>query len=125
MRAMPQDSHQCFDAIANHGGVVLFLGRSDAGKSTRIQELVGLITGRGGSVAVLDADVGQSTYGLPTTLTLVHFSSEAKANSGKEGPPLSVGSIRADENIPFGQLGMTFQSRLNRPHRFLTERDTA
>jgi GTP-binding protein EngB required for normal cell division len=43
MRATPQDSHQCFDAIANDGGVVLFLGRSDVGKSTRIQELVGLV----------------------------------------------------------------------------------
>jgi GTP-binding protein EngB required for normal cell division len=53
MRISPQDSHQCFDAIANHGGVVLFLGRSDVAKSTRIQELVGQVTGRGDSVAEL------------------------------------------------------------------------
>jgi polynucleotide 5'-kinase involved in rRNA processing len=62
MRATPQDSPRCFDVIANRGGVVLFLGRSDVGKSTRLQELVGRVTGYGGSVAVLDADVGQSTY---------------------------------------------------------------
>jgi len=102
MRATPQDSHQCFDAIANHGGVVLFLGRSDAGKSTRIQELVGLITGRGGSVAVLDADVGQSTYGLPTTLTLVHFSSEAKEPTPEVIARFFVGAIS-----PVGHLLQT------------------
>jgi polynucleotide 5'-hydroxyl-kinase GRC3/NOL9 len=102
MRATPQDSHQCFDAIANDGGVVLFLGRSDVGKSTRIQELVGLVTGCGGNVAVLDADVGQSTYGLPTTLTLVHFSAAAQAPTPAVIARFFVGAIS-----PVGHLLQT------------------
>ena len=102
MRLTPQDSRQCFDAIANHGGVVLFLGRGDVGKSTRIQELVGQVTERGDSVAVLDADVGQSTYGLPTTLTLVHFSAEARDPTPAEIARFFVGAIS-----PVGHLLQT------------------
>ena len=55
----------------------MFLERSDVGKSRRIHELVGRVTARGGSAAVLDADLGQSTYGLPTTLNLVRFAVDA------------------------------------------------
>jgi hypothetical protein len=44
----------------------------------------------------------------------------SKANSGKE-TPLSIGRSGVDEHIPFGQLGMTLQSTLNRAHGFLAQ----
>lgn len=102
MCAALHDAPQCFDSIATHGGVVLFLGRSDVGKSTRIHELVGLITRRGNSVAVLDADVGQSTYGIPTTLTLVHFTDAAKEPTPEVLARFFVGAIS-----PVGHLLQT------------------
>jgi polynucleotide 5'-hydroxyl-kinase GRC3/NOL9 len=77
MHPLSQDFHRSLETISDRGGVAILLGRSDVGKSTRIHELVGQVTTRGGSVAVLDADLGQSTYGLPTTLTLVRFAADA------------------------------------------------
>lgn len=73
MRPRLPDFRRCLETLANQGGVAFFLGRSDVGKSTRILDLVGQVIAGGGSAAVLDADLGQSTYGLPTTLNLVRF----------------------------------------------------
>lgn len=73
MRSRLSDFHHCLETLVNQGGTAFFLGRSDVGKSTRILDLVGQVTANGGSAAVLDADLGQSTYGLPSTLNLVRF----------------------------------------------------
>ena len=50
-------------------GTVLVVGGSDTGKSTLVRWLVQRL-GRDQRVAWLDADPGQSTLGLPTTLNL-------------------------------------------------------
>jgi len=50
-------------------GTVLFLGRSDSGKSTLVKYLLGELTSLGLSVAVVDADIGQSFLGLPGTVS--------------------------------------------------------
>jgi len=102
MHTTPPDSHTCFDRIANQGGVILLLGRSDVGKSTRIRELVEQVTGSGGSAAILDADVGQSTYGVPTTLTLVHFAAAAAGPKAEVIARFFVGAIS-----PVGHLLQT------------------
>jgi polynucleotide 5'-hydroxyl-kinase GRC3/NOL9 len=59
--------------MTEQGGKFLVLGRTDVGKSTLLQNFVRLVTAHKKSVAVLDADLGQSTYGLPTTLNLIRF----------------------------------------------------
>jgi polynucleotide 5'-hydroxyl-kinase GRC3/NOL9 len=93
MRSTPNDFHSRLDTLAHSGGVALFLGRSDVGKTTRVQELVGRVTACGGSAAVLDADLGQSTYGLPTTLTLVRFAAGAGPSRPKSVATFFVGAI--------------------------------
>jgi len=49
---------------------------------------------------------------------------QVKAIAGKE-VPLSVGSRRADEDIPLGQFWMAFQSTLDRTHGLLAHRNAA
>ena len=49
---------------------------------------------------------------------------QVKAIAGKE-VPLSVGSRRADEDIPRGQFWMAFQSTLDRTHGLLAQRNAA
>ena len=71
---LSQDFRALLKVVTGRGGVFLVLGRTDVGKSMLVQSLVRLVTARGEAVAVLDADLGQSTYGLPTTLNLVRFS---------------------------------------------------
>lgn len=54
-----------------------------------------------------------------------HERGDSKANSGKENPPISVRSSGADEDVPLGQLGMTLQSRFDRPHGCLVQGNAA
>lgn len=51
-------------------GTVMVIGASDTGKSTLACYLFQKLSLQGQSAAYLDADVGQSTLGLPTTLNL-------------------------------------------------------
>ena len=56
--------------LASLSGVLLVVGAPDTGKSTFARWLVDRLAQVGQPVALLDGDVGQSSLGLPTTLTL-------------------------------------------------------
>jgi polynucleotide 5'-hydroxyl-kinase GRC3/NOL9 len=51
-------------------GTVMVIGRSDTGKTTLARYLFHQLCRHHGKVGFLDCDVGQSTLGLPTTMTL-------------------------------------------------------
>ena len=98
----PQAFRSLLKALTDQGGVFFLLGRSDVGKSTLVENLVRLVTARGQTVAVLDADLGQSTYGLPTTLNLVSFS------PGIESPePEIIARVFVGATSPVGHLLQT------------------
>jgi polynucleotide 5'-hydroxyl-kinase GRC3/NOL9 len=102
VEASPQQFRVLLQEMAKSGGVYFVLGRTDVGKSTVVQNLVRLITGQGQAVAVLDADLGQSTYGLPTTLNLVRF------RPGVEPPaPELLASVFVGTASPVGHLLQT------------------
>lgn len=88
--------------IAAQGGIFFVLGRTDVGKSTLIQNLVRLVTARREPVAVIDADLGQSTYGLPTTLNLVRFSPAVEPSE-----PELIASVFVGATSPVGHLLQT------------------
>jgi polynucleotide 5'-hydroxyl-kinase GRC3/NOL9 len=50
-------------------GSVLFLGRSDSGKSNLVKYLLGEVAAAGVTVALVDADLGQSFLALPGTVS--------------------------------------------------------
>ncbi len=52
------------------GGVVVVLGASDAGKSTLIAVLANAAVEAGRAVAIVDSDVGQSSIGPPTCVSM-------------------------------------------------------
>jgi polynucleotide 5'-kinase involved in rRNA processing len=60
-------------------GTTLLLGRTDSGKSTLARWLFGALQPRFQRVGWLDADMGQSSLGLPTTLNLVLTASTPSA----------------------------------------------
>jgi len=64
-------------AASHEGGTFFALGKTDVGKTTLLQGLAKLILAAGNTVAILDGDLGQSTYGLPTTLNLMLLRSDA------------------------------------------------
>jgi polynucleotide 5'-hydroxyl-kinase GRC3/NOL9 len=65
-----------FTEFKKHKGTALILGATDSGKSTLAKYLVKRLTGEGITVSVVDADVGQSSLGLPGTISMKVFSNE-------------------------------------------------
>ena len=53
---------------AIHDRVILMMGAKDTGKTTCTRDLANELFRRGYSVGVIDADVGQSDIGPPTTI---------------------------------------------------------
>jgi polynucleotide 5'-hydroxyl-kinase GRC3/NOL9 len=60
---------EVIDAAAE-AAVVLIIGESDTGKTTLVTALANAAFARGGRVGVVDADLGQSEIGPPTTIGL-------------------------------------------------------
>src|SRR5438093_7460441 len=65
----PLDPAPALEAAAE-ARVTLILGTSDTGKTSLAARLAGALAARGDRVAVVDADVGQSEIGPPTTVGL-------------------------------------------------------
>jgi polynucleotide 5'-kinase involved in rRNA processing len=63
------------DRAARHAHTVLFLGGTDAGKSTIARATAAFALRLGRSVAYIDADVAQKTVGPPTTVGMKHIRS--------------------------------------------------
>jgi polynucleotide 5'-hydroxyl-kinase GRC3/NOL9 len=76
-------------------GTVMVVGASDTGKSTLACYLYQELCSRGCLAAYLDADIGQSTLGLPTTLNLALASEPGDDRFPPQGPSVTyfVGSI--------------------------------
>lgn len=55
-------------ALADQGGAVLVIGDSDTGKTEFCKELLRAVLARGRCAAWIDADIGQSTLGPPSTV---------------------------------------------------------
>jgi polynucleotide 5'-kinase involved in rRNA processing len=68
---VPANAHpDVLDELLARGGVVFLVGGIDTGKTTFGLELVRRAASAGLSAALVDADIGQSTVGPPTTIGL-------------------------------------------------------
>lgn len=74
---MKLDIEQVYERLLATPGVVFLLGGIDTGKTTFGIELLRRALGAGIRSAVVDAEIGQSTIGPPTTVGLKYFSGEA------------------------------------------------
>jgi polynucleotide 5'-hydroxyl-kinase GRC3/NOL9 len=70
-------------------GTVMVVGRSDTGKTTLARYLFHQLCGHHGKVGFLDCDVGQSTLGLPTTMTLALSATAEESNFPPRGGAFS------------------------------------
>lgn len=92
------DLEEAYQRILSSPGVVMLLGGIDTGKTTFGVELVRRATEAGIAAALVDAEVGQSTVGPPTTvgLKLCAGMRELSTASLREADSLAfVGSISA------------------------------
>ncbi len=68
---VPDDAHsEALDRLLGRGGVIFLVGGIDTGKTTFGLELLRRAASAGFPAALVDADVGQSTVGPPTTIGL-------------------------------------------------------
>jgi len=70
-------------------GTVMVIGKSDTGKTTLARYLFHQLCGHYGKVGFLDCDVGQSTLGLPTTMTLALSATDGESSFPSRGEAFS------------------------------------
>jgi len=72
----PRGWFDLLDALREEKGVAIILGATDTGKSTFTQFLITHLCQKGLKVALVDADIGQSFLGPPTTIGFSIFKSD-------------------------------------------------
>ncbi len=72
---LPEAWRQAADVVQTEGGMTLILGDTNSGKTTLLKYLAERLSHRDQPIAVVDADIGQSTIGPPTTICGVVFKS--------------------------------------------------
>ncbi len=74
--AAPREWFRLLDALEKEKGVAIILGATDTGKTTLANFLILNLCRRGLKVALVDADIGQSSLGPPTAIGLAIFRSD-------------------------------------------------
>jgi polynucleotide 5'-hydroxyl-kinase GRC3/NOL9 len=105
--AAPKEWVALLDVLKEEKGIAILLGATDAGKSTLAKFLILHLCQRGLKVALIDADIGQSFLGPPTTIGLSVF----KPDPGWEvvfSPPeiFFVGSATPEGHFPIFLKGV-------------------
>ena len=71
----PKEWFLLLDVLKEEKGIVILLGATDTGKSSLIKYLILNLCQQGLKVALVDADIGQSSLGPPTTIGFAVFKS--------------------------------------------------
>lgn len=74
------------NSLEKEKGIAILLGTTDTGKSTLSKFLITHLCQMGLKIALVDADIGQSLLGLPTTIGLALFESTSGHRKGKNDP---------------------------------------
>lgn len=72
----PKEWYALLDILEREKGVAIILGATDTGKSTLAKFLIFHLCQRGVTIALVDADIGQSFLGPPATIGLSLFKSD-------------------------------------------------
>src|SRR4030067_3879224 len=72
----PKEWFEVLDVLEKEKGMAILLGATDTGKSTLAKFLIFNLCKRGLKVALVDADIGQSFLGPPSTIGFAVFKSD-------------------------------------------------
>ncbi len=105
--AAPGDWFGALDILEKEKGLAVILGASDTGKSTLAKFLIFNLCERGLKVALVDADIGQSFLGPPTTIGLSLFKSDPDWKLLLSPPEIFfVGSTTPEGHFPVHLKGV-------------------
>jgi polynucleotide 5'-hydroxyl-kinase GRC3/NOL9 len=103
----PKEWFPLLDVLREEKGIVILLGAADTGKSTLAQFLILNLCQRGLKVALIDADVGQSTLGPPATIGFAVFKSDPNWEVVLSPPEIFfVGSTTPEGHFPIFLRGV-------------------
>ena len=102
----PKEWFYVLDVLEKEKGVAILLGTTDTGKSTLAQFLITHFCQKGFKVALVDADIGQSFLGPPTTIGFAVFKSDPTWEIVLSVPEIFfVGSITPEGYFPIHLKG--------------------
>jgi polynucleotide 5'-hydroxyl-kinase GRC3/NOL9 len=103
----PKQWHALLDVLEKERGMAIILGATDTGKSTLTKFLIFNLCKRGLKVALVDADIGQSFIGPPSTIGFAVFKSDPDWEVVLSPPEIFfVGSITPEGCFPIHLKGV-------------------
>jgi len=103
----PKEWYSVLEVLEKEKGVAILLGATDTGKSTLAKFLILNLCKRSLKVALVDADIGQSFLGPPTTIGLAVFKSYPDWEIVLSSPEIFfVGSTTPEGNFPLHLKGV-------------------
>jgi polynucleotide 5'-hydroxyl-kinase GRC3/NOL9 len=103
----PKEWHALLDVLEKERGIAIILGATDTGKSTLAKFLIFNLCQRRLRVALVDADIGQSFLGPPTTIGLAVFKSDPDWEVVLSPPEIFfVGSTTPEGHFPIHLKGV-------------------
>jgi polynucleotide 5'-hydroxyl-kinase GRC3/NOL9 len=103
----PKEWFALLDVLKEEKGIAIILGATDTGKSTLAKFLIFNLCQRGLKVTLIDADIGQSSLGPPTTIGLAVFKSDPDWQLVLSPPEIFfVGSTTPEGHFPIHLRGV-------------------
>jgi len=103
----PREWFDFLHVLEEEKGVAILLGATDTGKSTLAKFLIFNLCQRGLKVALIDADIGQSFLGPPTTIGFAIFKSDPNWELVLSPPEIFfVGSTTPEGHFPIHLKGI-------------------
>jgi len=103
----PKEWFALLDVLTEEKGMAVLLGETDTGKTTLANFLIFNLCQRGLRVALVDADIGQSTLGPPATIGLAQFKSDPDWKVVLSPPEIFfVGSTTPEGHFPLHLKGV-------------------
>lgn len=85
--------------LIKHKGTALLLGATDSGKSTLARYLIRELVSKDIKVSLVDSDIGQSSLGLPGTISMKTFSSPEEIEESSPEKIFFVGTFNPAKKI--------------------------
>jgi polynucleotide 5'-hydroxyl-kinase GRC3/NOL9 len=103
----PKEWHDLLNVLKDEKATSILLGETDTGKSTLVRFLTFNLCQQGLKVALVDADIGQSLLGPPTTIGFSVFKSDPNWQLILSPPEIFfVGSITPEGHFPVHLKGV-------------------
>ncbi len=89
-----------FGRLKEEKGIALIIGETDSGKSTLAKYLIQGFVSEKITISLIDADIGQSSLGLPGTISMKIFHNKKDMEDFRYEKMFFIGSINPSKKIP-------------------------